>query len=95
MDVSGNAQIEIVQHRLSVISEVKAAELDFARYGQVAGLSGIPYFGLFHQDFIDAYHRRRAPLENVDYPAQGDHREGKLHHVNVKRGETADFHMAQ
>ncbi len=78
-----------MQNGHAVVGKVQSAKFDFAF--DLCGLCArrlyfcaILDFRLLHQDFVDASHGRRASLENVDDPTQGDHRPGQLHHVGVE-----------
>ncbi len=90
----GHAQVHIMQNLFAFVAEVEPSELDLARDLAILRARSVLNIRLFVHDFVDADERRRAALENIDDPAQGDDRPRELHHVGAERNELPNTHRA-
>src|SRR5437868_2585674 len=87
------AQIDIVQHRLAIVSKVEMTEFDVAAHiadFQGADFGAILDFRLFDQDLVDPGHGSGSALKDIDHPSQRNYWPGQLHHVGVECHELSD-----
>src|SRR5204863_7251457 len=86
-----NPQVHVMQDWSTVVYEVESTKFDLPTHlrgvcgaGALArclDVSTVLNLRPLHQDLVNARHRCRATLKDVDYPAQGNHWPGKLHHI--------------
>ena len=75
--------------------KLSSAEFDLARDLAILRAGNVLDLRLLLHDFVDSNQRRSAALEDVDDPAQSDHRPRELHHVSAERNELTDAHRTR
>ena len=84
-------EVDVVQHGRAVVGEGQAAELDVAAdLGHGLERRLVADLGRRVEHLGDAPHRGLAPLEDVDHPAEGDHRPVEHREVRPEGDELAE-----
>jgi hypothetical protein len=85
-----HAQVDVAQDGPAVVGEGQVAQLDLAAQRRDRGGLVVADLRLDLQDFPDAAHRRLAALEDVDHPAERDHRPVQHGQVSAEGHELAE-----
>src|SRR5262245_34990867 len=86
-------QVDVAQRRLfgTFVIKSEVAKFDVAfNFGYRFGLVAVANGRLDAHDFVHTFHRSHAALEDVDDPAEGNHRPDQIAEVEIELKELPD-----